>query len=510
MQKYYFPADIRRADVVAAEECGVPSVVLMENAAKSAAREAELLADGVRGPFVVLAGVGNNGGDGFAAARHLLIGGADVVVLKCADDERYKNDAAVNLSILRRLKSEKLRICDTPEMTDAEISALLDEAACVMDGLLGTGTTGAPRKEAARLLALLDGRQNVVALDIPSGIDPASGAVYEPCAKAAVTVTFLAPKFGMAFEPAKSVCGKVVTADIGVPPFALLPEEPALTLLTGGDMRSLMPQLPRDVHKTQRGNVLIIAGSAEYRGAPLLAARGALRAGAGLVFLAVPEFIAPYASERLPEAIVVPLAVKSGEILSRDAENVLSEIAPKCGSVVAGPGCGRSDGADELFVWLWHRCALPMLLDADMLWFFARHRAELPPRGDVLLTPHSAEAGRILGMSAAEVDSQRAECARKLTYKTGNALLKGRDTLVASGCGLKMIGAGSPVLAVPGSGDTLSGIIGAFIASGMSVGDAAAAGALAHAKAGEALEAKRGVRGTLATEIADEIPSILR
>ena len=113
-------------------------------------------------------------------------------------------------------------------------------------------------------------------------------------------------------------------------------------------------------------------------------------------------------------------------------------------------------------------------------------------------------------MSAAEVDSQRAECARKLTYKTGNALLKGRDTLVASGCSLKMIGAGSPVLAVPGSGDTLSGIIGAFIASGMSVGDAAAAGALAHATAGEALEAKHGVRGTLATEIADEIPSILR
>lgn len=508
MQKYYFPADVRRADVIASEECCVPSVVLMENASKNAAAEAAAMAEG-NGPFVLLAGVGNNGGDAFAAARHLLIKGADVVVLKCAADEKYKGDAAVNLSVLRRIGESCLKLLDTADMTDAEITKLLDCAACIIDGLLGTGMSGAPRKEPARIISLLTGRNNILSLDIPSGTDPESGAVYEPCVKASATVTFLAPKSGMAFEPARSACGKIVTADIGVPPCAVLPDEPAVTLLSMGDLKSLLPVISRDIHKTERGNVLIIAGSAEYRGAPLLAARGALRAGAGLVFLAVPEFIAPYASEKLPEAIILPLPVIDGEISAASAKDLLSAAMQKCAAVAAGPGCGRLSCTDELFGWLWRSCRLPLLLDADMLWFFAQHQGELEPRGDVLLTPHSAEAGRILGISASEVSMDRAGSVRKLAQKTGNALLKGRNTLVFSSQGLKMIDAGSPTLAVPGSGDVLSGVTAAFMASGMSVADAAAAGALAHALAGEALEAKYGARGALASEIADEIPFLL-
>ncbi len=508
MQKYYFPADIRRADVIASEERSVPSVVLMENASKNASDEAFAMAEG-NAPFVLLAGVGNNGGDAFAAARHLLIKGADVVVLKCAADEKYKGDAAVNLSVLRRIGCGRLRLLDTADMTDDEIAKLLDCAACIIDGLLGTGTSGAPRKEPARIISLLTGRNNILSLDIPSGTDPESGAVYEPCVKASATVTFLAPKFGMAFEPARSACGRISTADIGVPPYAVLPEEPAVTLLSREDMKAFMPALPRDIHKTERGNVLIIAGSSEYRGAPLLSARGALRAGAGLVFLAVPEFIAPFASEKLPEAIVIPLPVKDGEISVQEAKDMLSKAMEKCSAVAAGPGCGRSASVEELFVWLWQSCRLPMLLDADMLWFFARRKDTLAPRSDVLLTPHSAEAGRILGITASEVDMNRAASARALAEKTGSALLKGRNTLVFSNNGLMMINAGSPALAVPGSGDVLSGVIAAFIASGKSVADAAAAGALAHALAGEALEEKYGTRGALASEIADEIPALL-
>ncbi len=165
---------------------------------------------------------------------------------------------------------------------------------------------------------------------------------------------------------------------------------------------------------------------------------------------------------------------------------------------------------EELFLWLWKNCRLPLLLDADMLWFYGRNLSELAPRADVLLTPHSAEAGRILGLTPAEVDSKRAECVLSLTAKTGQALLKGRNTLVASSEELRMIAAGSPSLAVPGSGDVLSGIIGAFIAAGIPIADAATAGALAHGLAGEALEARLGVRGALAGEIADEIPAVLK
>ncbi|WP_455966349.1 NAD(P)H-hydrate dehydratase, partial [Cloacibacillus porcorum] len=258
------------------------------------------------------------------------------------------------------------------------------------------------------------------------------------------------------------------------------------------------------------GNLLVYAGSGSYRGAPLLTVRGALRAGAGLVFAAVPDFIAPHISAELPEAIVLPLATRNGEVEGASASAVISEWLPKCAALVAGPGCGRSEGVEELFLWLWKNCRLPLLLDADMLWFYGRNLSELAPRADVLLTPHSAEAGRILGLTPAEVDSKRAECAFALTAKTGQALLKGRNTLVASSEELRMIAAGSPSLAVPGSGDVLSGIIGAFIAAGIPIADAATAGALAHGLAGEALEARLGVRGALAGEIADEIPAVLK
>ncbi|MCD7953105.1 MAG: NAD(P)H-hydrate dehydratase [Synergistaceae bacterium] len=510
MKNFFMPADIREADNIAASKYGIPSVVLMENAAKNAARAAVTLSGGPKGSFVVLAGRGNNGGDGFAVARHLLIGGAEVTVLKSDADEIYKNDAAVNLEILRRLGGKRLRIFDTPELTDSEISALLGRACCVIEGLLGTGTSGAPRKEPARLIRLLEGCKNVLALDVPSGIDPESGGVYEPCVRAAETVTFLAPKYGMAFQPAADNCGNIITADIGVPPEAILPEKHKLSLYESRDLHSMLPEISRNIHKTERGNVLVYAGSGSYRGAPLLTVRGALRAGAGLVFAAVPDFIAPHISAEIPEAIVLPLATRNGEVESASSAAVISEWLPKCAALVAGPGCGRSEGAGELFLWLWKTCRLPLLLDADMLWFYARNLPELTPRADVLLTPHSAEAGRILGLAPAEVDSKRAECAFALAAKAGQALLKGRNTLIAFSEELRMIAAGSPSLAVPGSGDVLSGVIGAFIAAGIPIADAATAGALAHGLAGEALEARLGVRGALAREIADEIPAILR
>ncbi|MCR5336371.1 MAG: NAD(P)H-hydrate dehydratase, partial [Synergistes sp.] len=207
--------------------------------------------------------------------------------------------------------------------------------------------------------------------------------------------------------------------------------------------------------------------------------------------------------------IIIPLPVKDGELSVPEAKDLLSKAMEKCSAVAAGPGCGRSASIDGIFCWLWQSCRLPMLLDADMLWFFARSKDTLAPRSDVLLTPHSAEAGRILGITASEVDMNRAASVRALAEKTGSALLKGRNTLVFSNNGLMMINAGSPALAVPGSGDVLSGVIAAFIASGKSVADAAAAGALAHALAGEALEEKYGTRGALASEIADEIPALL-
>ena len=273
----------------------------------------------------------------------------------------------------------------------------------------------------------------------------------------------------------------------------------------------MLPPLSRSIHKTERGSLLICAGSAAYRGAPLLAALGALRAGAGLVYLAVPEFIASEISAALPEAVILPLPARGGAVAAEEAEAMIAEWMPRCGAAAIGPGVGRGDEAGELFSWFWNNWRAPLLIDADMLYFFARDFDKLEERVDVMLTPHGGEAARILGVSAAEVGASREKSARALTKKAGYALLKGRNTLIASLSGeLRMIAAGSPALAVPGSGDVLSGVAGALMASGLSIMDAATAAALAHGAAGERLEKKNGVRGTLAREIADEIPQLLR
>ena len=510
MEKFYSPSDVRKADRIAAEHLKVPSFALMENAARAAADAAEQFAVG-NGPFVVLAGHGNNGGDGFAAARHLLLRGKSVVVLKTAEDTKYKGDASLNLRILRELECENLFIADSQSLDDIAIKKMFEESAVVIDALLGTGTTGAPRGEAARLIALTAGFDNILSLDVPSGIDPESGLCYEPCVHAAVTVTFLAPKKGMAFSPAREACGEIKTADIGVPPSFVLPDSPALSMYYETDIKRVLPQLPRTIHKTERGSLLICAGSASYRGAPLLAALGALRAGAGLVCLAVPDFIASEIAAALPEAVILPLPTKDSAVDAEAAKDLLDKCGAKCIAAAIGPGMGRGDEAGELFSWFWHCWRAPLLIDADMLYFFASNFEKLPERGDVLLTPHGGEAGRILGISADEINAAREKSVRMLTRKNGFALLKGRNTLIASSSGeLRMIAAGSPALAVPGSGDVLSGIIGAFMASGLSVIDAATAGALAHGAAGERLENSKGLRGTLAREIADEIPEILR
>ncbi|MDO5116843.1 MAG: NAD(P)H-hydrate dehydratase [Synergistaceae bacterium] len=508
MESFYHSSDVREADRIAERRFGIPSVVLMENAARGAADAAEGLA-GCVGSCLVLAGGGNNGGDGFAAARHLLLRGWNVTVVKTHSDEDYKGDAALNLAILRALAGERLAVAESGGLDDSVLKKYICEAAVVIDALLGTGTKGAPRGEAARLISLTEGAENVLSLDIPSGIDPDGGGLYSPSVRASATVTFLAPKRGMAFSPALESCGRRIAADIGAPAEALLPEEPALVLYEKEDIRALLPPLSRDIHKTERGGLLICAGSEVYRGAPLLTALGALRAGAGLVFLAVPDFIAANVSAALPEAIVLPLATRNGAIDAEAASALISSWLPRCGAAVIGPGMGRGAEAGELFLRFWKNCRIPLLIDADMLYFFAERLSELPERNDVLLTPHGGEAARILRTSAAAVNSARADSAERLKERAGFALLKGRNTLIASDGPLRMIGAGSPALAVPGSGDVLSGVIGALMASGIPIADAATAGALAHGAAGEALEDKKGLRGALAREIADEIPSFL-
>lgn len=279
-----------------------------------------------------------------------------------------------------------------------------------------------------------------------------------------------------------------------------------ITYYRKSDLMRLIKPIPRDIHKGVRGGVLICGGSWNYRGAPILAALGALRAGAGLVVLAVPDFMAGAASIIVPEAIFVPLSTMNNVVEKISVECCVAQWAAKCDSAVFGPGTGRDKSLGPITEWFWNNWRKPLLLDADALHFFSLLDEKLPQRDDVVITPHSGEAAVILGLSAEEINSDRTVYAQRLTQKAGVAVLKGMDTVVAKSDELRIIKEGSPSLAVPGSGDVLSGAIGALLASGISPYNAATAGTLIHAVAGMNIEGKKGLRGVLARDIADEIP----
>lgn len=272
------------------------------------------------------------------------------------------------------------------------------------------------------------------------------------------------------------------------------------------DLTGLLKPVPRNVHKGEKGCVLIFGGSWNYRGAPILAALGALRAGAGAVVLAIPDFMVDMASAVLPEAIFAPVSTLNNMIEAESVECSFAQWRDRCDSVIFGPGIGRDKSLQPITERLWSNCDKPLLLDADALYFYALIKNRLGGRGDAVITPHSGEAGAILGITPGEVNKRRFDSAQKLTDKAGTAVLKGMDTVVAQRDGIRIIKEGAPSLAVPGSGDVLSGVIGAFMAVGMPPFDAATAGALLHAAAGSSLDAKKGTRGILAREIADELP----
>lgn len=295
-----------------------------------------------------------------------------------------------------------------------------------------------------------------------------------------------------------------VRGGAGMPPY--YDEKADVTYYGSDNLPALVSPVPRDTHKGEKGGVLIFGGSESYRGAPVLAALGALRAGAGYVVLAVPDFMVDAAAVSVPEAVFAPLATSGGVIGEASVRRVLRQWENKCGCAVFGPGIGRDESLRAVTGLIWDEWGSPLLLDADALFFFATLRHSLRGRDDAVITPHSGEAGAILGITAGEVNSSRLTSAQKLTDKAGVAVLKGMGTIVATKDEKRIIKEGSPALAVPGSGDVLSGAAGAFLASGAAPVDAVTAGALLHAVAGVSLEAKKGARGILAREIADELP----
>lgn len=482
----------------------------MENAAAALAREIDrAFPDWKR--VVVVCGPGNNGGDGLAAARLLAFAGVAATVFTLADPAAYSGDAAVNAARARALGLSLRSLTDSAGF--ARLRVALDECDGVVDALFGTGLTRALTGGARRAVAALNAAgRPIVSADLPSGLSADLGAPIGPAVRAASSVAFGAPKPCHVLPPASGFCGRVVVADIGIPRAALSRRAVRLWLSEAEDVRALLPPRPLDSHKADFGSLAVVAGSRGKAGAAILAARGALRGGAGLVTVFCAEPLAPLVVAALPEAMTAGLPESDGALSAAAAPAVLAALR-RFDAAVLGPGLSTAPETVRFLEAVVTGSRLPLVADADALnafagrpQFFARHR------GPVVLTPHPGEAGRLLGISTAAVQADRLGAARALARKSrAICVLKGSRTLIATPSGEVVVNpTGTPLLATAGSGDVLAGLLGALIAGGLPARDAAVAGVWLHGAAAEVLTARLGDSGMLAHEAADAIPEARR
>jgi ADP-dependent NAD(P)H-hydrate dehydratase / NAD(P)H-hydrate epimerase len=469
-------AEMRAVDAWAIEDQGVPSLDLMERAGAGLARVTAAAAR--LGPVRVVVGKGNNGGDGLVAARLLREEGREADVLAVAPPSELRGDAAANLERLPGVP---------PEPFTAE---RLERSGAVVDALLGTGFEGSPREPLASAIAAINAQDApVVACDVPSGVNASTGEVEGEAVRATGTATFHDSKVGLHVEPGKSHAGRVEIVEIGIPRGA--PSAVAAGLI-GERVLALYPHRDRTGSKFVSGVVVVAGGSLGLTGAPTMAARSAQRAGAGYVQVAVPAPVQPAVDLRLLEQMSRGLPDHDGFHTERGVE-VVAEMAERAGAVVLGPGIGRAESAVEFARGVARAVDTPLLVDADGLNAYAG-KLELfaDRRAPTVLTPHEGELGRLLELHPDEVRAHRLRCAREAARLSGAVvLLKGDDT---------------PALATAGTGDVLSGLIGALLAKGVGAFEAAALGALAHALAGRAAAERLGVDHVMAGDVIDALP----
>ena len=481
---------------------GVPADLLMERAGRAVARSALDVMGGSYGRrAVVVCGKGNNGGDGLVAARHLARWGVRVAVVAVEALDDLREPAAGNAARLDEVTSIRV-LPFAHAMLDRE----LRRADVAIDALFGTGFRGIPEDEWADAIAGLNASPApVVAVDIPSGVNGATGAVEGDAVRADLTVTFGAPKVGVVVLPGAELAGAVRVADIGFPQDLMLADA---FLMEPADVAAVLPEREIDTHKRATGVLVVVAGSRDMTGRPAWS-RGR-RDGSGRGWsrsrcLRASCRSCRRASRRRPSCRCPETPAGTVAV---SALGTLLDRLESADALAIGPGLSTHEETADLVRRLVRDCPVPFVLDADGLNAFTGRAAELADRkSDAVLTPHVGEFVRLAGVSARELAEDRLTHARALAERTGAVtLLKGSRTLVTTPDGVVRINpTGGPVLATAGSGDVLTGIIGGLVARGLDPADAASAGAYIHGLAG-ILAGRSSGEGTLASDIARHVP----
>jgi NAD(P)H-hydrate epimerase len=490
-------ADEQRAlDEWAIEERGIPSLELMERAGTGLADLVDELVVG--GEIAVVCGKGNNGGDGYVAARVLRARGRSVQVLTLAPVEELKGDALENA---RRLAG------DPPREFSADA---LEGSGGIVDAIFGTGFSGEPREPAAGAIAAINQADDavVVACDMPSGVNGSTGEVAGAAVRANATATFHASKPGLWISPGKDHAGEVRVIDIGIPRGG--PGNPSIGLISDR-VTNGVPRRGRESTKFAAGSVLVCGGSTGLTGAVCMASESAMRAGAGYVTALIPASLNLVFETHLLEVMTVPLQDSDGSLAAGAADVVLERTA-RADALVLGPGLGREDETFELARTVARQAEVPLLLDADGLNAHAGRLSALAERpAPTVITPHAGELARLLECDSSAVSARRLECARRAAAESGAiVVLKGDDTIVASPEGIAGVNrGGASALATAGTGDVLSGVIAAYLAKHMDPFHAACAGVFVHASAGRLAAREHGAEGVIARDVIEVLPHAL-
>lgn len=501
---------MRNIDREAFELYGIPGIVLMENAGIAVSNHAAN-STGRWGKVCIVCGRGNNGGDGFVAARHLSSRKIKTVVYLTGGDDGLKGDALINYNIIKKMGLDIRHI-----ISDKDIPGLTEDiktSDMVVDALLGTGAKGEVRGIYGDIIdAINEYACRVISVDIPSGMDSDTGKILGKGVRADCTVTFGLPKVGLYTYPGAEYAGKIFIEDISIPDSLIEKQNIRINITTDSDAGALFEKRKPDSNKGTFGKAFIVAGSKDMAGAAVMCIRAALRCGAGIVQGGVPCSIRGIVAPMVTEAIIRCLDEKDGHI-SRDSMDEVLQYINSSTAYGLGPGLTAESDIMELVRTVIGEAKIPGVIDADGLNVLAQDMKMLyNAKSTVIITPHPGEVARLLKKTVKEIQDDRIGWAKCLSEEYGVVtVLKGANTVIACPDGEVFINTtGNPGMAKGGSGDILTGMIVSLLAQGFSPEDAAKAGVYIHGLAGDMAAEKLGEWGMKAGDIIDFIPDAIK
>ena len=503
---------MREVDRLTIQKYGVPSLTLMERAGEGVTQAIlERFGRAAKKGVLIVAGKGNNGGDGLVVARLLKKKRIPCEVALLARENEVSPDAAVNL---RAYSNAKGKLFEITEGCLATLSQRMNGKGLVVDAILGTGIKNEVRGLYAEAITLMNASGlPAIAVDMPSGLHTDTGSPLGVAIQAEMTVSLGYPKLGQVIYPGLNYVGDLVVADIGIEPRAMEEVAPATELMEREEARWLVPVRDPDTHKGTYGHLLVVAGSRGKTGAAIMACRAAMRVGAGLVTLAAPRSLNDIFASSLVEAMTEPLREDTAETMEAPSDKEWRRLLERKDALLFGPGIGVSDSTQSALRWLLRDLGLPWVIDADGLNNLALEidrlrRAKTPP----ILTPHPGEMARLIDKNTASVNRDRVGVARAFaTEHRCHVVLKGARTVIATADGKVFINpTGNPGMASGGMGDVLAGMLAALLGQGFSPEDAMKLGVFLHGFAGDRIAEAKGPIGLIASDIIEDLPAAMR